>query len=254
MEDDKTLRVWLTLLLLAESDGIVRVSVPGLAKEACVTFGEAKASLAKLEAPDAESQSQKEEGRRILRLGDDTVWMIVNFEMYRKIRNAESRREYMREYMRDYRGKQKVLTVNTCKPLLAQEEEEEEESNEESKTPKPPKGASKKTPNKYPDDFAAFLKVYPKKKKPLDALKAWKQTEADRPELEKILAAVESQSLSPEWTKDGGQFIPYPASWLRAGSWEDEGITKRANVPDEDWRVDYFGEGHHAWPEGDSDA
>ena len=27
---------------------------------------------------------------------------------------------------------------------------------------------------------------------------------------------------SPEWKKSGGEFIPYPASWLNARGWEDE--------------------------------
>jgi hypothetical protein len=27
---------------------------------------------------------------------------------------------------------------------------------------------------------------------------------------------------SAQWTKDGGQFIPHPASWLRAHGWHDD--------------------------------
>jgi len=27
---------------------------------------------------------------------------------------------------------------------------------------------------------------------------------------------------SPEWTKDNGKYIPYPATWLNAKGWEDE--------------------------------
>jgi hypothetical protein len=27
---------------------------------------------------------------------------------------------------------------------------------------------------------------------------------------------------SAEWTKDGGQFIPHPATWLNQKRWEDE--------------------------------
>lgn len=37
-----------------------------------------------------------------------------------------------------------------------------------------------------------------------------------------IIAAVERQKLWPDWTKDGGRFIPHPATWLNRASWEDE--------------------------------
>ena len=40
--------------------------------------------------------------------------------------------------------------------------------------------------------------------------------------LDEIVAAVRAQSSWPEWTKDGGQFIPHAATWLNARRWEDE--------------------------------
>lgn len=71
-------------------------------------------------------------------------------------------------------------------------------------------------------DFDLFWECYPKKKAKLDALKAWKQTESIRPDIEKILAAINAQSDSDDWSRNGGQYIPYPASWLRDGRWDDE--------------------------------
>lgn len=37
-----------------------------------------------------------------------------------------------------------------------------------------------------------------------------------------MLAKVELLKKSSGWKKDGGQFIPYPASWVNAEGWEDE--------------------------------
>jgi hypothetical protein len=71
-------------------------------------------------------------------------------------------------------------------------------------------------------DFELFWECYPKKKSKLDALKAWKQTEAVRPDIEAILAAIDTQAQSHDWVRDGGQYIPYPATWLRDGRWDDE--------------------------------
>jgi hypothetical protein len=71
-------------------------------------------------------------------------------------------------------------------------------------------------------DFDLFWECYPKKKAKLDALKAWKQTENLRPPIEQILAALDTQSQSADWTRDGGQYVPHPATWLRGGRWDDE--------------------------------
>lgn len=73
------------------------------------------------------------------------------------------------------------------------------------------------------NSFADFWKVYPKKKSKGDAEKAFKAINPNSQLLGAIIAAVEEQKLSRDWTKDNGQFIPYPATWLRAKGWEDEG-------------------------------
>ena len=69
------------------------------------------------------------------------------------------------------------------------------------------------------DSFSAFWKAYPKKRGKAAALKAWKKLKPPLPKVFETLAAFEA---SKEWRKDNGQFIPYPASWLNAGGWDDE--------------------------------
>jgi hypothetical protein len=39
-----------------------------------------------------------------------------------------------------------------------------------------------------------------------------------------MVAALERQGQWPQWRKDGGQFIPHPATWLNQGRWADEGM------------------------------
>ena len=72
------------------------------------------------------------------------------------------------------------------------------------------------------DGFADFWTCYPKKKNKSDADKAWKALAPNAELCQRILEAVEVQRTSKDWRKDGGQFIPYPASWLRARRWEDD--------------------------------
>ena len=72
------------------------------------------------------------------------------------------------------------------------------------------------------DDFAAFWAIYPRKCAKGDARKAWNQTASIRPDMDSLIAAVKAQINCEQWRKDGGTYIPYPASWLRAERWDDE--------------------------------
>lgn len=72
------------------------------------------------------------------------------------------------------------------------------------------------------DGFAAFWAAYPKKKSKGQALSAWKKLKPDSSLQALILKAVEAQKRSPDWQKDKGKYIPYPATWLNAMAWEDE--------------------------------
>lgn len=70
--------------------------------------------------------------------------------------------------------------------------------------------------------FARFWDSYPKKKSKGDAEKVWKRLKPDEQLTQRIIAAVEQAKTQVDWLKDGGQFIPYPATWLNARGWEDE--------------------------------
>ena len=37
-----------------------------------------------------------------------------------------------------------------------------------------------------------------------------------------MLKAIEKQKGSEQWTKDNGQYIPHPSTWLNQSRWEDE--------------------------------
>jgi hypothetical protein len=79
--------------------------------------------------------------------------------------------------------------------------------------PNPPGGTTK--------DFLEFYAAYPKKQAKADALKAFKATK-DLPPVSEIVSAVGRWKRSEQWTRDGGQFIPLPATWIRQRRWEDE--------------------------------
>lgn len=72
-----------------------------------------------------------------------------------------------------------------------------------------------------PPAFAQFWQAYPKKTGKKAALKAWKNAK-DKPVLPALLAALEKQKTWAQWLRDGGQYIPNPATWLNQGRWNDE--------------------------------
>lgn len=68
--------------------------------------------------------------------------------------------------------------------------------------------------------FDAFYARYPRKKQRKDALKAWRKlTAEERAHAERAVVdfAAQCEAMTPERR----QFIPYPASWLNAGAWDD---------------------------------
>ena len=72
------------------------------------------------------------------------------------------------------------------------------------------------------DGFDQFWNAYPKKKAKLEAQKAWAKLKPDADLRSTIGKAILLQRNSPDWQKDGGQYIPKPASWLNGRRWEDE--------------------------------
>ncbi len=71
------------------------------------------------------------------------------------------------------------------------------------------------------DLFPEFWATYPRKVQKVDAEKAFEKLNVNAELLAVMLAAVRTQRQSKDWQKEGGQFIPYPASWLRGRRWED---------------------------------
>lgn len=68
------------------------------------------------------------------------------------------------------------------------------------------------------DDFDAFWAVYPRKVGKGEARKAFAKVKAP---VSMLIEAVNTQKQSHQWTKNGGEYIPNPATWLNQGRWED---------------------------------
>ena len=102
--------------------------------------------------------------------------------------------------------------------------QEPETNNHNQEDPKPSACASAPAAGKSDrlEGFAQFWLIYPRKTAKQNAEKAWAKLRPDRSLQAQLLVALGKQAKSPDWTKDGGSFIPHAATWLNGKRWEDE--------------------------------
>lgn len=81
-------------------------------------------------------------------------------------------------------------------------------------------------------EFDRLWDAYPRKVGKKAAQKAF-QNARDRPRIDDLIASVQRQALSAQWTKDGGQFIPHLSTWLNRGQWADVPTVTRPSVFEE---------------------
>lgn len=109
-----------------------------------------------------------------------------------------------------------------------------------------PESESNPNPNPNPNTtarargdgaFDRFWAEYPKKVGKGQAQKAFSKISVP---VETLIEAVHRQKNSVQWQKDGGQYIPNPATWLNQKRWEDDldslnmggGVTHGGTFPD----------------------
>ena len=300
--------LWITMLAMADRDGHVDSSIPGLARMAGITIEETQAALEKFQSPDPYSRTPDNEGRRISKIVGG--WLLLNHTKYRALLSIDERREYNKVKQAEHRKKVKSREAGEDSPmpsptgfiyyaahndrvkigfsknpsarvwgfrttipgigLLAVEpgtlelETErhaqfkkfwielewfkldgalkdhverlaknglpsttvidsqsqsamsahtEADADTKASTPKAPQGVS--------SSFVEFWNAYPRRVGKATALRAFNRKHCST-FMTKILAAITAQRESEQWRKDGGAFIPYPASWINRDGWDDE--------------------------------
>jgi len=92
-----------------------------------------------------------------------------------------------------------------------------EAAGEKPNKPRPPF-----TSKKQEQLFDQFWQLYPRKKNKGQAERVWAKLRPNDELFASILAGLERAKASYDWQKEGGKYIPYPATWLNAKGWEDE--------------------------------
>lgn len=105
--DPATRCVWIWFLLMADPEGYVAGTVPGVAQQAGVTLEQAKVAIELLESPDPYSSTPDFEGRRVVKV--PRGWHIVNFVAYRERAKLEAEKARKRTWAQRKRGNQLSL-------------------------------------------------------------------------------------------------------------------------------------------------
>ena len=134
--------VWITLLAMADQDGIVEATVPGLAAFSNVTVEDTEAALEKFLSPDKYSRTPDSEGRRIEVI--DGGWHLLNYQKYREKLSEEDRKRQAAARQQRYRDRQArdakrnaSVTDRDSDDLLRPSPQAEAEAEAEAVNPKP---------------------------------------------------------------------------------------------------------------------
>lgn len=230
-EDDKTRIVWITLLAIADENGVAKCSIPGLADAAKVSLEDCELAIRKLTSPDPHSRCEDFEGRRIEWSPEYGGFIILNYLRYRELRprDVEKNREYMRNYMREKRRQEKSCNVKIGDVRReAEADKEEDKDNIKEKNIKKENlqtEIEKKSP--HIRSFEEFRKKYPGKKRGLEVefehftkrVKEWRCV------LPVLMTSLESQIKEREIKKAKRMFCPEwknLQTWINQSCWTEE--------------------------------
>jgi hypothetical protein len=101
-EDSDTKVLWITMLAMADQDGVVHATIPGLADRARISIEKCEQALDKFQEPDKYSWSKEEAGRRIRSVAGG--WFLINHAKYRALMCYEEQKEKTRLRVQRHRA------------------------------------------------------------------------------------------------------------------------------------------------------
>jgi hypothetical protein len=221
-EDDQTRIVWITMLAIADKNGEVQGSIPGLARIAGVPVEACRNAITKFLSPDVDSRTKDDEGRRI-----DVIeggWHLLNHGKYRNMASDADRAE--KAAIRQAKHREKVKrNAPTCHTIVTDSnasvtpESHQIPQADTNTDTEAEADRDNKLKKHIPAGFNEFWTAYPRKTAKADAEKAWSKI---KPDLQTVLTALEWQCKLEDWTKEGVKYIPFPATYLNSRRYEDE--------------------------------
>lgn len=256
-EPNATRLTWITMLAMADKNGVVSSSVPGLAHFARVTVSEVEDALRTFMAPDPYSRTPDNDGRRIEPVQGG--WRLLNHGIYRERQDSEAQRERKREWDRKNRPSGHARAKSDSAETVRQSDgsptrsdeirhiaEAEADTERSTNTVHPAAPAARCDGDEMPQDmnldtpppagpipkritgdkakqttvrFAEFWAAYPVKKGRADALKKWKVKGCDAI-ADQIIGHVRRMEAEDDQWRRG--FIPHGSTYVNGEGWNDE--------------------------------
>jgi hypothetical protein len=215
-ESNETRLTWITMLALADREGVVAGSIPGLAHLTHISIDKCEEAIGILLSPDRYSRSSEFEGRRIEKI--EGGWRLLNHGKYRRLLSAEERRQYLAAKQREYRNRSRTSTMSTnvsdTDTVLTYTEADTEEDTKEREE----KPSLEKNPPLNPlgsSEFQCFWEAYPRHEARKEALRVWVKKSLDG-KLGEVLAGLETWKKRRE-----PHYMPYAQGWLNKDSWKE---------------------------------
>lgn len=218
-EPDHVRIVWVTMLAMADRNGCVWSSVPGLAHRAVKSIEETQDALRRFMAPDEWSRTKDNDGRRIAEI--DGGWRLLNHRKFRELRSIEERKEYKRKWDQGHRPS------GHARSQSGKVRQSPTKSYESPTSPTPPaptpspdiEAKASSVRGTDMDRFDAFWSEFPRKEGKKAARAVWKSKRLDAIADQIIADVVKRKAGHRPWL-DG--YIPHATTYLRGERWEDE--------------------------------
>ena len=130
------------MLALADRNGEIQASIPGLARLAGVPIPDCEEAIAKFTAPDQYSRTPDDQGRRIEKI--EGGWALLNHSKYREMASRDDSKAANAERQQRHREKAKrnaIVTPSNAKVTqtlhIAEAEAEAEAENKNTEAPVP---------------------------------------------------------------------------------------------------------------------
>lgn len=202
-----------------------------------MTAEEVEAAIRVLESEDPKSRNKEHDGRRLVAIGPYR-YSVVSWSDYRKIRNDDDRREYNRLKQREHRAKIAGMS-NDVKQFVSNGQPQSSavspsrsrsrgQIQKQERKSSPPSGERMAL-----SEFDQLWEACEKKVAKGEARKAYLalRRKGCDPSLDTLLAALKPLQDSHAWSKDGRQFQPNLATWLRREGWLEKPTTNGKGIP-----------------------
>lgn len=228
LENDQTVRVWITFLAAMDEDGFAAfASIPNLAHRARVSLDATQAAVTCLESPDPHSSDPEHAGRRIERVPGG--WVVLNARVYRDMASREQARRRTAERVRRFRAKgtesdsvetREHVTLNGHDVTVRNVSETPSEAYTETKnTRRPRRGARVLVDD---PDFDRWWSIYPVKQSKIEAQTEWAKLRPSAALVETMVDAVRRQAAAGVWWHDGTRMRGrYGCRWIKQQRWTD---------------------------------